>query len=249
MTQTTSNKVVLVTGGSRGIGEAVSLAAARAGYAVGINYRDKAERAAGVVDRIKGEGGHAVAIPGDVSREADVMSIFAKMDAEFGPLTALVNSAGISAPAVRVDAIAEADLVRIFAINVFGSYLCAREAIKRMSTAHGGKGGTIVNLSSAAARLGGAGSGVHYAATKGAIDSFTFGLAQEVANEGIRVNAVSPGVIDTEIQAPGRVERIKSTLPMKRPGEAHEVAEAILWLMSDAASYVAGTVLGVSGAR
>lgn len=244
-----NDKIVLVTGGARGIGAAVSLAAARAGYAVAINYRERADCAEEVARRVRADGGRAITVAGDVAVEADVLAMFATVDADLGRLTALVNSAGISAPASRVDALSERDLTRIFAINVIGTYLCAREAIKRMSTAHGGSGGAIVNLSSAAARLGAAGAGVHYAATKGAIDSFTFGLAQEVAAEGIRVNAVSPGVIDTEMQPPGRVEKLTPTLPMKRPGRADEVAAGVLWLLSDAASYVAGTVLNVSGGR
>lgn len=244
-----SERIVLVTGGARGIGAAVSLAAARGGYLVAINYRERADRAEEIAQRIRADGGRAITVAGDVAVEADVLRMFAEVDTALGRLTALVNSAGISAPASRVDALSERDLTRIFAINVFGTYLCTREAVKRMSTAKGGSGGAIVNLSSAAARLGAAGSGVHYAATKGAIDAFTFGLAQEVADEGIRVNAVSPGVIDTEIQPPGRVEKLAPTLPMRRPGRADEVAEAVLWLLSDAASYVAGTVLNVSGGR
>jgi NAD(P)-dependent dehydrogenase (short-subunit alcohol dehydrogenase family) len=244
-----AKKVVLVTGGGRGIGAAVSLQAAKAGYAVAVNYREKADRAEAIVAQIRRDGGQAIAVAGDVAVEADVLKMFATVDAELGTLTALVNSAGISAPHSRVDAISEAALTRIFAINVVGSFLCAREAIKRMSTAHGGKGGAIVNLSSVAARLGSPGTGVHYAATKGAIDSFTIGLAQEVASEGIRVNAVSPGVIDTEIQPAGRVEKISPLLPMKRAGQADEVAAAVMWLLADEASYVAGAVLGVSGAR
>jgi NAD(P)-dependent dehydrogenase (short-subunit alcohol dehydrogenase family) len=244
-----SSKVLLVTGGGRGIGAAVSIRAAAAGYAVALNYLGNAERANGVVKTITDAGGRAIAIRGDVAQEADVIRIFKTVDAELGPVTGLVNSAGISDPSCRVDAIQAEELNHIWAINLTGSFLCAREAILRMSTQHGGKGGAIVNLSSAAARLGGAGRSVHYAASKGAIDSFTFGLAQEVAGEGIRVNAVSPGVIDTEIQPPGRVASLGPTLPMKRAGEADEVAAAIMWLLGDEASYVSGTVMDVSGAR
>jgi NAD(P)-dependent dehydrogenase (short-subunit alcohol dehydrogenase family) len=244
-----SSKVLLVTGGGRGIGAAVSVRAAAAGYAVALNYLGNAERANAVVKTITDAGGRAIAIRGDVAQEADVMRIFKTVDTAFGPVTGLVNSAGIADPSSRVDAIQAVELNHIWAINLTGSFLCAREAILRMSTKHGGKGGAIVNLSSAAARLGGAGRSVHYAASKGAIDSFTFGLAQEVADEGIRVNAVSPGVIDTEMQPPGRVESISPTLPMKRPGRADEVAAAIMWLLADEASYVSGTVVDVSGAR
>jgi NAD(P)-dependent dehydrogenase (short-subunit alcohol dehydrogenase family) len=244
-----SSKVLLVTGGGRGIGAAVSVRAAKAGYAVALNYLGNADRANAVVKTITDAGGRAIAIRGDVAQEADVVRIFKTVDAELGNVTGLVNSAGISDPSSRVDAIQAVDLAKIWGINLTGSFLCSREAILRMSTKHGGKGGAIVNLSSAAARLGGAGRGVHYAASKAAIDAFTFGLAQEVAAEGIRVNAVSPGVIDTEIQPPGRVAEIGPTLPMKRAGQADEVAAAIMWLLNDEASYVAGAVLDVTGAR
>jgi NAD(P)-dependent dehydrogenase (short-subunit alcohol dehydrogenase family) len=244
-----SSKVLLVTGGGRGIGAAVSIRAAKAGYAVALNYLGNADRANAVVKTITDAGGRAIAIRGDVAQEADVVRIFKTVDAELGTVTGLVNSAGISDPSSRVDAIQAVDLTKIWGINLTGSFLCSREAILRMSTKHGGKGGAIVNLSSAAARLGGAGRSVHYAASKAAIDAFTFGLAQEVAAEGIRVNAVSPGVIDTEIQPPGRVAEIGPTLPMKRAGQADEVAAAIMWLLNDEASYVAGAVLDVTGAR
>ncbi len=242
-----ADKILLVTGGGRGIGAAVCLAAGRAGYAVAVNYREKAARAQKIVDSIRSGGGRALAVPGDVAVEADVLAMFATVDSELGRITHLVNSAGISEPRSRVDALTEAQLTRLFAINVVGSFLCAREAIKRMSTAHGGTGGCIVNLSSITARLGGAGSGVHYAASKGAIDSMTFGLAQEVAPEGIRVNSVSPGLIDTEIQPEGRIEKMAPNLPMRRAGQADEVAAAVMWLMSDAATYVAGSTFDISG--
>lgn len=242
-----ADKILLVTGGGRGIGAAVCLAAGRAGYAVALNYREKADRADQIAESIRRDGGRALAVAGDVAVEADVLTMFATIDRELGRTTHLVNSAGISEPRGRVDALTEPQLTRLFAINVVGSFLCAREAIKRMSTARGGNGGCIVNVSSVSARLGAAGSGVHYAASKGAIDSMTFGLAQEVAAEGIRVNGVKPGLIDTEIQPPGRIEKMGPLLPIKRAGQPGEVAAAVLCLMSDGASYVTGATLDVSG--
>lgn len=242
-------KVVIITGGGRGLGAATAVEAAKRGYAVCVNYRERADRADQVVAAIKDAGGTALAVQADIAVEADILRLFETSEGEFGPVTHLVNSAGISTPYGRVDELGAADLERHFAINVFGSVLCAREAVKRMSTAHGGSGGVIVNLGSAASRLGGAGANVIYAASKSAIDAFTFGLAQEVAGEGIRVVCISPGVIDTEIQPPGRVEQMGPQLPMKRAGQPDEVAEAILWALSDAASYVSGTIIGVSGAR
>jgi NAD(P)-dependent dehydrogenase (short-subunit alcohol dehydrogenase family) len=223
--------------------------AARSGWDVAINFQSNRDRADAVVDSIREAGGKATAYSGDVADENDVASLFAAVDRDFGPLAGLVNSAGIIGPHGRIDEVDATALARLFAINVTGTLLCSREAIRRMSNKHGGKGGAIVNLSSAAARLGGAGETVPYAASKGAIDSLTFGLAQELAGEGIRVNAVSPGVIDTEIQPAGRVARVGPLLPMKRAGTAEEVATAILYLLSDAASYVAGAVLDVSGGR
>jgi NAD(P)-dependent dehydrogenase (short-subunit alcohol dehydrogenase family) len=242
-------KILMVTGGSRGIGAAVSLGAAKQGYALCINYRDKDTRAEAIVTQIRDAGGTAIAIRADVADERAVVEMFERCDRQLGPVTHLVNSAGIGAPLGRVDALSGEVLNLMFTVNITGSFLCAREAIKRMSTKHGGQGGAIVNLSSISSRLGSAGGGVHYAASKGAIDSFNWGLAQEVAAEGIRVNAVRPGLIDTEIQPPGRVERASAALPLKRAGAAHEVAAAILWLLSDEASYVAGANLDVSGAR
>lgn len=242
-------KILIITGGGRGLGAATAVAAAGQGYAICINYRARADRADEIVGEVQAAGGKAMAVQADVSVEADVMRMFETVDKELGRVTHLVNSAGVVAPYCRVDEIEVADLERHFAINVTGSYLCAREAVRRMSTEHGGDGGVIVNLGSAASRLGGAGVGVHYAASKAAIDVFTFGLAQEVAREGIRVACVSPGVIDTEIQPPGRVEQMGPMLPMGRVGQPDEVANAILWLLSEDASYVSGTVLGVSGAR
>ena len=244
---------VIITGGSRGIGAACAVRAARAGYAVVASYRDDAHAAAAVVSAIEREGGRALALRADVAVATDVAQLFDAADRAFGPLTALVNNAGITAPSSRVDEMDVARLTRMFATNVIGSFLCAREAVRRMSTRHGGPGGAIVNLSSAAARLGSPGEYVDYAASKGAIDTFTLGLAKEVAAEGIRVNAVRPGLIHTDIHAaagqPGRVERLQSTVPMQRGGTADEVAAAVLWLLSAEASYVTGTLLDVAGGR
>lgn len=242
-------KVLIVTGGSRGIGAATSVLAGKRSYKVCVNYQGRKDRADQVVAAITAAGGAAIAVQGDVANEADVMRLFATVDRELGPVDALVNNAGIIDPATPVAEAPGVGLARLFAVNVVGSFVCAREAIRRMSTQRGGKGGAIVNVASAASRLGGAGRVVAYAATKGAIDTFTFGLAQEVAQQGIRVNAVSPGVIDTEIQAPGRIEQMLPQIPFRRAGTADEVAEAILWLLSDAASYVSGAVLAVSGGR
>jgi NAD(P)-dependent dehydrogenase (short-subunit alcohol dehydrogenase family) len=247
------NQVVLVTGGSRGIGAATALLAAERGYAVCITYKSNREAADAVVGEIVRKGGKAVALAGDVGVEADVMRVFAQMDSALGRITALVNNAGILERQMRVDEISVDRLYRVLTTNVIGSFICAREAVRRMSTRHGGNGGAIVNLSSAAARLGGPNEYVDYAASKGAIDTFTIGLAKEVAAEGIRVNAVRPGVIYTDIHAsggePNRVERVKGAVPMQRGGHAHEVARAILWLLSDEASYSTGTIVDVSGGR
>jgi len=215
-----------------------------------VNYLRDRSSAEKLVSEI---GGKSIAVAADVAAEADVVRLFETVDRELGRVTALVNNAGIVDRASRVESISAARLARMFAINVTGSFLCAREAVKRMSTRHGGAGGAIVNLSSIAARLGGAGEYVDYAASKGAIDTFTIGLAKEVGAEGIRVNAVRPGIIRTEIHAasgdPARLERIGATAPLGRPGEPEEVARAILWLLSDAASYVTGAILDVSGGR
>ncbi|MBP8061176.1 MAG: hypothetical protein RLZZ03_811 [Pseudomonadota bacterium] len=245
--------VVLITGASRGIGAATALLAARAGYAVAVNYAANSLAADEVVRQIRQGGGNAITVQADVADEAQVLAMFEKVDAKLGRLTALVNNAGVVDQTSRVDAMSMARFKRMFEINVYGSFVCAREAVRRMSTRHGGTGGTIVNLSSVAARLGAPGQYVDYAAAKGAIDSFTVGLAKEVATEGIRVNAVRPGIIDTDIHAsgglPDRAREMAPQVPMQRPGSAEEVARSILWLMSPESSYTTGTVLDVTGGR
>jgi len=241
--------LIIVTGGGRGIGAAVCRELAAAGYAVAVNYAAKPASAEAVVAEITAAGGQARAFPGDVAEEADVIALFKDAQATFGPVVGLVNSAGILGGSSRVEDVTLAVVTRTLAVNVVGSMLCAREAVRVMSTRHGGKGGSIVNLSSAAARLGGAGELVHYAASKGAVDSFTLGLAREVADEGIRVNAVAPGLIDTDMNAPARQARIVPTVPIKRAGTAAEISAAICWLLSPAASYVTGTILDVTGGR
>ena len=245
--------VVLVTGGSRGIGAATALRAARAGYAVAVNYHANSLAADAVVAAIRADGGTAMAVAADVAQEAQILAMFERIDAKFGPLRALVNSAGVVDVACRVDAMPAARLQRMFQTNVIGSMLCAREAVRRMSQRHGGAGGAIVNLSSVAATLGSAGQYVDYAASKAAIDTFTVGLAREVAAEGVRVNAVRPGIIDTDIHAsggqPDRAQRLAPQVPMERPGTADEVANAIVWLLSDEASYTTGAILDVGGGR
>jgi NAD(P)-dependent dehydrogenase (short-subunit alcohol dehydrogenase family) len=245
--------VALITGGSRGIGAATALAAAEAGYAVAVNFSSNSLAADEVVRQIRAMGGSAITVQADVAIEAQVMAMFAKVDAKLGILSALVNNAGVVDRASRIDAMDVARLKRMFDTNVLGSFVCAREAVLRMSTRHGGAGGSIVNVSSAAARLGGAGQYVDYAASKGAIDTFTVGLAKEVANEGIRVNAVRPGIIDTEIHAsggqPDRARQMAAQVPMLRAGTAAEVARAIVWLMGDGASYTTGSFVDVAGGR
>ena len=248
-----NKQTVLITGASRGIGAATALLCARNGYDVAVNYARDATAAADIVAQVRALGRHALAIAADVSQEAHVLRLFATFDAEFGPLTALVNNAGVVDVPARIDEMSAERLTRMFGINVLGSMLCAREAVRRMSTRHGGAGGGIVNLSSAAARLGAAGQYVDYAAAKGAIDTFTLGLAREVATEGIRVNAVRPGIIATDIHAsggqPDRAAQMAPQVPMRRAGSADEVAQAVLWLLSEASSYTTGAVIDVTGGR
>jgi NAD(P)-dependent dehydrogenase (short-subunit alcohol dehydrogenase family) len=245
--------VMLVTGGSRGIGAAIVRAAAAAGYEIALTYADDRAAAERVAAEVNGTGRRAVIVKADVAREEDVLAVYAAVDDAFGRLDALAVNAGITGRFTRVDEIDAATLERVLAVNVTGAFLCAREAVRRMSTARGGSGGAIVIVSSRAAGLGSPGEYVHYAASKGAVDALTRGLAKEVAREGIRVNAVAPGLIDTEIHArggrPERVARITPTIPMERIGTADEVAASVLWLLSAQASYVTGAVLDVSGGR
>lgn len=247
------DKVLLVTGGGRGIGAATARLAAQAGWAVAVNYTANSLAADEVVRAIRAEGGQAMSVRADVADEAQVMAMFERIDAKFGRLSGLVNNAGVVDVSARVDQMDMARWRRMFDINVLGSFLCAREAVRRMSTRHGGTGGAIVNVSSAAARLGAPGQYVDYAAAKAAIDAFTIGLAKEVGGEGIRVNAVRPGLIETDIHAsgglPNRVRDLQHQVPMGRGGRADEVAQAIVWLLSDAASYTTMALLDVSGGR
>jgi NAD(P)-dependent dehydrogenase (short-subunit alcohol dehydrogenase family) len=247
-----TDKVVIITGGSRGIGRAAAIAAAARGFRVVVGYATNKAAADEVVARIGASNGKAIAVKCDVGSERDILALFKAAD-DFGVLGALVNNAGIVGPTARVEDMSAERIARMMAVNVTGSILCAREAVKRMSTRHGGAGGVIVNLSSVAARLGSANTYVDYAASKGAVDTFTVGLGHEVAGEGIRVAAIRPGLIDTEIHAsggePDRAHRLSSTVPMKRVGSAEEIANAIVWLMSDEASYVTSTILDVSGGR
>jgi len=243
-----ADKIILVTGGGRGIGAATALLAAERGFKVCVNYRQDKESALALAKKIGG-----IAVQADVSSESEVERLFKETDEKLGRLTALVNNAGVVDQGTRVEKMTAVRIARILAVNVTGSFLCAREAIRRMSTRHGGPGGAIVNVSSIASKLGGPGEYVDYAASKGAIDTFTIGLAKEVAAEGIRVNGVRPGLIRTEIHLasgdPARVERIGATVPLGRPGEAGEVARAILWLVSEEASYLSGALVDVSGGR
>ncbi len=244
---------LIVTGASRGIGAAIGRLAAVRGYAVAINYCSGEHEAKTLAEDIVKSKGRAIAIHADVSREDQVVQLFHTAERELGPITALVNNAGITGGFARVEDLTAQIIEKTFAVNVTGAILCAREAVRRMSSNRGGSGGAIVNISSIAARTGAPGEWVHYAASKGAIDSFTIGLAREVATEAIRVNAVKPGLVDTEIHAsngePGRLQRLKGTIPMHRPGQPHEIAEAVLWLLSPAASYVTGSILEIGGGR
>ena len=245
--------VILITGASRGIGAATARLAAARGYAVCVNYVKNRTAADAVVEAIRAAGGEAIAAAADIAQEDEVVDLFKLVDTRLGTLTALVNNAGVLETQMRVEDIDAARLNRVFASNVTGSFLCAREAVRRMSTRRGGSGGAIVNVSSAAARLGAPGEYVDYAASKGAVDTFTKGLALEVAEEGIRVNAVRPGYIYTDLHAlggePGRVDRVKQFVPMKRGGQPEEVAAAILWLLSDEASYATGSFIDLAGGR
>ena len=250
---TSDGKVLLITGGGRGIGAATARLAAQRGYAVCVNYLNNRAAADGVVSDIERAGGRAIAVAADVAAEADVVRMFETVDKSLGPLTALVNNAGTVERQMRVEDMGAERLARVFAVNVVGGFLCAREAVRRMSTQHGGGGGAIVNVSSGAARLGSPNEYVDYAATKGAIDTMTIGLAREVATEGIRVNAVRAGQIYTGFHAlggePGRVDRVKQFVPMRRGGQPEEVANAIVWLLSDEASFSTGTFIDVTGGR
>ena len=247
------SQVILITGASRGIGAATALLAARAGYAVAVNYSANSLAADEVVRQIRQHGGSAITVQADVAEESQVLAMFDKVDAKLGRLTALVNNAGVVDQTARVDGMSVARLKRMFDINVIGTMVCAREAVKRMSTLYGGAGGAIVNVSSVAARLGAPGQYVDYAAAKGAVDVFTLGLAKEVATEGIRVNAVRPGIIDTDIHAsgglPDRARQMAPQVPMQRPGTAEEVARSIVWLLSDDSSYTTGALLDIGGGR
>lgn len=248
-----ARRTLLVTGGARGIGAAISIRAAAAGYTVAVNYRSNADAAKAVVGGIVAAGGDAFPVGADIGDENQVAAMFSEIDRRCGRLDALVNNAGIVDRKARLDQMDGVRIERMMRINVFGPMICAREAVRRMSTLHGGRGGAIVNISSVASMLGSPGEYVDYATSKGAVDTFTIGLAREVADEGIRVNAVRPGIIDTEIHAsggqPDRIERIRGMVPMKREGKADEVAAAVLWLLSDEASYATGALLDIGGGR
>jgi len=253
MSSTQQLGTLIVTGASRGIGAAVALLAGQRGFSLAVNFANGEAEARSVVSQIVSAGGQAVAIRADVGREEDVVRLFEVAERELGPITGLVNNAAITGGFARVEAVTARALEEVFRVNIAGPFLCAREAVRRMSTRHGGKGGSIVNISSRAAHTGSAGEWVHYAASKGAIDSFTIGLAREVATEGIRVNAVAPGLVDTGLHAangdPGRLERLKGTIPMQRAGLPQEVAEGVVWLLSPAASYTTGAILEIGGGR
>jgi NAD(P)-dependent dehydrogenase (short-subunit alcohol dehydrogenase family) len=251
--QTTIRPAVVITGASRGIGAAIARLLGASGYSVAVNYANDVNAAREVLTNLTSAGSRAVAIQGDISREADVLRLFEIAERELGPIRALVNNAAITGGFARVQDIDSAALTQMLAVNVAGSMLCAREAVRRMSTKRGGSGGSIVNISSIAARTGSAGEWVHYAASKGAINTFTIGLAREVAAEGIRVNAVAPGLVDTGLHAangePGRIARLNPTIPMQRAATPVEIAQGVLWLLSDAASYTTGTILEIGGGR
>jgi NAD(P)-dependent dehydrogenase (short-subunit alcohol dehydrogenase family) len=246
-------RLLLVTGASRGIGAAIARGAARGGWRVVVNYVRDAEAAEAVVHDIEAAGGEAVALQGDVAREAEVQNLFGEIDRRFGRLDGLVNNAGVTGKPGRLEQIESDDLKRVFEINVFGAFFCAREAVRRMSTAHGGQGGAIVNMSSGAATIGSAGEFIHYAASKAALNTMTLGLAREVAREGIRVNAVEPGLVETDmnesIGGAQRTQRLMSTIAMGRPATPEEIADPVLYLLSDAAAYVTGAVLRAAGGR
>jgi NAD(P)-dependent dehydrogenase (short-subunit alcohol dehydrogenase family) len=248
-----SNSTIIITGASRGIGAATVMLAAAGGFSVAVNFATGEAEAGAIAEEIIAAGGRACAVQADVAREEDIVRLFETAERELGPIKALVNNAAITGGFSRVESVTASTLAQVMAVNVTGAFLCAREAVRRMSTRHGGTGGAIVNISSRAAKIGSAGEWVHYAASKGAIDSFTIGLAREVATEGIRVNAVAPGLIETTLHAannaPDRLNRLTPGIPMQRPGTAPEVAEAVLWLLSPAASYTTGAILEVGGGR
>ena len=253
MTRNADLGTLIVTGASRGIGAAVARLAGEHGYAVAVNFSTGEAEAKKIVTEIVSGGGRALAIQADMSREDDIVRLFQAAEKELGPIKALVNNAAITGGKARVDEVTAAAIRKAFDVNVTGAILCAREAVRRMSTRHGGRGGAIVNISSRAAHTGAPGEWVHYAATKGAIDSFTIGLAREVATEGIRVNAVAPGLVETGLHAangdPGRLQRLMPSIPMQRAGQPEEVAEGVLWLLSPAASYTTGAILQIGGGR
>jgi NAD(P)-dependent dehydrogenase (short-subunit alcohol dehydrogenase family) len=253
MASMTNRKAVIVTGGSRGIGAAIAKLIGANGFPVAVNYSTNKSAADLVAADIVVAGGRAIAIRGDVALERDILRLFEMAEQELGSIGGLVNNAGVTGGFARVESVQADAISRVLAVNVAGVILCSREAVRRMSTRRGGRGGSIVNISSLVARTGGASEWVHYAASKGAVNSFTIGLAREVADEGIRVNAVAPGLIETDLHAdnggPGRLDRLAPSVPMKRPGTAGEVAEGVAWLLSDAASYVTGSILEIGGGR